>query len=339
MNIDDPSKFVCRLPGCGGPRSGICINTLPFDECPDVIAADQVDRDVETTEVDVVESGQQVMLPGGRSFDVTACDRFLRRAGGTVVSIVAAPDVGKTTLIASIYELIYRKRMSKFGFAGSETLRGYEERCFRSRLSSDAAVADTVRTPVSVGLQFTHLRIATSTGKREVLFADRSGEHFDRALGRPADIEDFIELHRAEAVLLLIDLVLLLKDPHITVSTVRRLFMAIDQRGLFDGKRVVLVGTKADLAIPTPRSRKALAAIGQIADEFRKRAGGRFDIDMHIVACRARRGSTAIGQGLEDLLSIMLTPQIPARLPADDSWPPSRTELDQLMRGYRAKQI
>lgn len=338
MIIDDPSGYVCRLPGCGGPRSGVCINTLPFDECPDVIAADQIDQPAQATEVDTVESGRPVMLHGGRSFDVVACDRFLRRAGGTVISIVAAPDVGKTTLIASIYELIQRKRMQDFGFAGSETLRGYEERCFRSRLSSDAAVADTVRTPVSVGLQFTHMRVATVTDKREVVFADRSGEHFDRALGRPADFEDFIELHRAEAILLLVDLMLLLKEAHVTVSAVRRLFMAIDQRGLLDGKRVVLVGTKADLAIPTQRSRKAVQAIGQIADEFRMRAGGRFDIDMQIVACRARKGSTVIGEGLEALLAMVLAPQIPAKLPADDSWPPSRTELDQLMRGYRAKQ-
>ena len=167
------------------------------------------------------------------------------------------------------------------------------------------------------------------------MFADRSGELFDKALARPADIDEFVELHRADVVILLVDLVLLTSSTHLTVSAVRRLFMAMDQRGMLEGRRVLLVGTKADVAIPTPRSRKAARELAAVAEELGRRAGERFRIETHVVACRPRRGSTVIGEGLEPLLSAVLAPLAPSPPVADDSWPPQRSELDQLMRGYR----
>lgn len=337
MTIDDPARFGCRLSGCDGPRSGICINNLPFDECPDVVEVGEGEE--EKKQEGVPEPGnvqpQTVALPGGRSLNAAACDALLRRRGGTVVGIVAAPEVGKTTLISTMYELLHRRRMADFGFAGSETLRAYEERCHLARLSSDVAAADTQRTKVGAGLQFTHLRIATSSDMRDIVFADRSGELFDKALARPADIDGFVELNRADVTILLVDLVQLLGSPHLTISALRRLFMAMDQRGMLEGRKILLVGTKADLAMPKPRSRKAAREFAAVAEELRRRAGGRFHIDVHIVACRARKGSTVIGEGLEPLLSAMLE-LLPHHPPAaDGSWPAPRTELDQLMRGYR----
>ena len=329
----DPATMACRLSGCGGPRSGVCINNLPFDECPDVA---EIGEEVEADERSAEPITQPVTLPGARSLGIPACDALLRQRGGTVVGIVAGPDVGKTTLIATIYELLHRKRMPSFGFAGSETLRGHEERCHLARLSSNASNPDTRRTPVGVGLEFIHLRIAASGGMRDVLFADRSGEHFQAALSRPAEIEGFAELHRADAVVLLVDLARLVSDTHVTVSGVRRLFLAMDQGGVLAGRIVMLVGTKADVAMPSPRSRKAAREMTALADELDGRAGGRFAIGRHVVACRARGGSSAIGEGLEQLLTALLA-QSPPRSPRiDDAWPRLPSELDLLMRGYRS---
>ena len=337
MIVDDPASFGCTLPGCGGPRSGVCINNLPFDECPDVVELGEGEDAGEPNgaEEPVDTVAQTVGVSGGRSLDAAACDALLRRRGGTVVGIVAAPEVGKTTLISTMYELLHRRRMAGFGFAGSETLRAYEERCHLARLSSDAAAADTQRTKVGAGLQFTHLRIATRSGIQDAVFADRSGELFDKALARPADIDDFVELHRADVVIILVDLVLLTSSTHLTMSAVRRLFMAMDQRGMLEKRRVLLVGTKAEVAVPTPRSRKATRELATVAEELNRRAGGRFRIETHVVACRPRRGSTVIGEGLEPLLAAVLEAPAPRPAVADDSWPSQRSELDQLMRGYR----
>lgn len=330
---DDSDTRGCRLPGCGGPHSGVCINSLPFDECPDVI---ELDEDDAPPEEPVEAATETVALPGGRSLDAAACDALLRQRGGVVVGIVAGPDVGKTTLIATIYELLHRHRMTAFGFAGSETLRGYEERCHLARLSSNAAKPDTPRTSSGVPLSFTHMRIASSGGTRDIFFSDRSGEHFESALARPGDIGGFVELHRADAIILLVDLMQLVRDMHVTVSSVRRLFMAMDQNRLLEGKKVYLVGTKADVAMPTVRSKKAEKELAAVTDELNGRAAGRFTVGRHIVSCRARKGSTSIGEGVEPLLGELLASDPPRLRESDDAWPSSRTELDQLMRRYRS---
>lgn len=325
----------CRLFGCGGPRSGVCINNLSFDECPDVI---ELDEKVEDTEEAAETSTRTVLLPGGRSLNAEACDALLRQRSGIVVGLVAGPDVGKTTLIATMYELLHRRRIAASSFAGSETLRGYEERSYLARASSNAAVPNTHRTPTSAQLNFTHLRVVSGGELSNVFFSDRSGEHFESVLNRPGDIDNFPELHRANAILMLVDLVRLVNDTHVTVSAVRRLLMAMVQNELLAGKKTILVGTKADIAIPTPTSRKAERELRILTDELNNRTGGQGIVGRQVIACRARRGTTVIGEGIESLLQKLLVSRPPRQQQPDDSWPNERSDLDQLMRQYRSRQ-
>jgi hypothetical protein len=328
----DVASLGCKRAGCGGPQSGVCINNLPFEECPDVLESE---ADGNLAPQKAVEPQQlNVSLPGGRSLDTQACDDLLRQRGGTVIGLVAPPDFGKTTLIATMYELLHRRRMATLGFAGSETLRGFEERSHLTRLTSNAARPDTKRTAVSVPLSFTHLRVAMADAIHDIVFSDRSGEHFDKVLARPTDLATFPELHRANAIILLVDLVQLIGDPHLTTSAIRRLFLALDQCGLLEGRRLLLVGTKADLALPSARSKKAKTALTSLTDELSRRAGNRFLVTEYVIACRARAGSSHIGEGIERLLTDLLEADILTPLPQEEYWPPHRSELDQLMRGY-----
>ena len=186
----DLDAYTCRVPGCKGPRSGVCINGLSFDECPDVIPIEDAvqTEDVRAIAETLPNAGEMVQTGGVSSLDAAACDALLRARGGTVVGVVAGPEVGKTTMIATMYELIHRGRMPAFRFAGSETLRGYEERCHLARMASNGVSSDTPRTPTSAKLSFTHLRLATSSGIKDVIFSDRSGEHFDNVLASPSGI-------------------------------------------------------------------------------------------------------------------------------------------------------
>jgi GTPase SAR1 family protein len=312
----------------------VCINSLPFEECPDAIAPDNPASEAAEELIRTVPS---VALPGGRSLEVEECDAMLRQRGGTVIGLVAGPNVGKTTLIATIYELLHRRRMAEFGFAGSETLRGYEERCFLARLSSKAPRPDTQRTALSAPLSFTHLRIVLPDGMRDVVFSDRSGEFFEKALERPAEIGTFIELQRADAIILLVDLERLVSETHVTVSAIRRIFMAMDQNKLLEGRKVLLVGTKADTAISAREDSSAGEKLVVLAEDLNRRAAGRFAVSRHVVACRARIGTTVFGEGVERLLSELLAAAQLQVLQADDSWPSERSELDQIMRRYRSE--
>lgn len=335
MTPDQAALLSCRLPGCDGPRSGVCINNLPFDDCPDVVLA--AEADAEDVHDDPTSAAPAfVELRGGASLDVIACDALLRERGGTIISLVAGPEVGKTTLIAIIYELIQRRRMRSFGFAGSETLRGYEERCHLARLASGSPHPDTRHTPVGAPLSFTHLRVATSKDVQEVVFADRSGEHFDNALSNPGAVCGFVEIARADAVLILVDLNELVTNPHQPTSNVRRLFMSMDQAGLLQSKKVILTGTKADLVDQTPRSRRGRTALTALATDLTRRSRSG-PVDRAMVACRPKAGSTEIGQGVEELLAAILERSRPVAQSSTEAWPDKPNELEALMLGYRAR--
>lgn len=102
---------------------------------------------------------EHVDLPPGLDFTpVSAFD--VMRANLTRVIVLAGPnESGKTTVINSIYELFQRGKMPGYLFAGSSTLPGFERRCHHDRIMSNAARADTPRTPYGEGNRFLHFRI------------------------------------------------------------------------------------------------------------------------------------------------------------------------------------
>jgi Double-GTPase 2 len=222
-----------------------------------------------------------------------------------MIGIVAGPAVGKTTMIGTIYELIHRARLDGFGFAGSETLRGYEERTFLSRMKSNLHKPDTPRTKTTETLSFTHLRLFRDGGIMDVYFSDRSGEHFDNALARPADFAGFTELLRSHAIIMMVDLEQLLTAPQPLMSWVRRGFMAMEEHNLLCSKPLILVGTKADLLFAEGRA-EAEARLATLRDDLIGRSTSGVQLTSTVVASRASKGSNKPGEGLESLLEQVL---------------------------------
>lgn len=333
----DLKAFTCRVEGCDGPRSGVCINSLSFEECPDVVPIPENEIEERDDETSSPSSIEVVSTPGGRSLDAIACDAMLRERGGTVIGIVAGPEVGKTTLIGTMYELIHRGRMPGFGFAGSETLRGYEERTFLARISSNRVNPDTPRTKVKEQLNFTHLRVATKYGIRDVYFSDRSGEHFDNALGKTTEFATFVELERAETILLMVDLEQLMLSPQPTMSSARRLFMAMEQHDLLIGKRLILLGTKADLLASAEERGEALDRLEKLRADLRNRSTRGTDPRLSIVASRAPKGTSTVGEGLGQLLADILAPPELPPFNLGMAVPKKPSELDALMGICRRK--
>ncbi|WP_233874694.1 TRAFAC clade GTPase domain-containing protein [Paraburkholderia adhaesiva] len=333
----DTSAFECRVPGCGGPRSGICINELSFKECPDVVpVAEKAEEIAQGTQPDAKAHAARSMAGTGiaASLDVHACDRLLRERGGIVVGIAAGPETGKTTMIATIYELLHRGRLAGYRFAGSETLRGYEERCHLARIASNGDAPDTPRTPRAAQLNFTHLRIATRSGIRDLIFSDRSGEHFDTAVDQPVQIGEFAELGRADVILLLIDLHHLEASPHVCISYARRLLMAMHQGGVLDGKVVRLVGTKADKLKAAGALEKSMATLLELATDLSRRTKGSVQVIALVTASRKQAEGGEIGQGLTELIDNVFGTTAPRLFQLTKIFPSAMTELDTLMLPY-----
>jgi hypothetical protein len=323
MSID-PTRG-CRLPGCGGPAQGVCINNLPFDECPDVVPIEDVDGQVEErTTPDIVVTGRTGPM------SLAEADAFLRANGGMLLALVAPPGTGKTTLCATIYELALRERLKSLGFAGSETITAFEERCFLSRLSSPYEKPETPRTPGSSPVAFLHIALALEGGQRlELLLTDRSGEHFDDALNQPERFGEFPEFGRADAVLLLVDADRLDRAHHAEVNQIRKLVIGLGQAGRLENRRLVLVMTKID-KIPAERWLVVQERIEKIHKDSARRVPSA-EISIHYTTCRTRPGSAEIGEGISELIL--------ATIPAPESktfsttlWNPGTggTALDRL---------
>lgn len=329
----DLSQAVCRLSGCGGPVSGVCINQLPFDECPDVIAGE----DAEKIEMSTAEPGPEMVSTGRTGvLSIEEADSFLRTHGGLVLAVVAGPDAGKTTLVSALYDLLRRGHLDGFGFAGSETIKGLEERCFDSRVVSGQDKASTLRTPRSSPLIFIHLRVAVPDGRQlDVLLSDRSGEHFDQALNTPAQFCDFHEIGRADAILLLVDGEKLAISHQAEIARVRKLILALAQADFLSSKTVHLVVTKADLLKGQTQRTLVEQRASIIVDEIRRR-GEKAVVEFHLTACRARNGHSTFGEGVHRLLEANV-PSAIERSFTTTFWRPGDggTSLDRLMHVAR----
>lgn len=295
---------VCTQPGCDGPPSGVCIENLPFDECPNVRFDDgdfnsQSKEGMEQQAGTHIEISGTVPVSGGASFDMGQCDQFLRRRGGLVVALVAGPNVGKTTLITAIYELLRRNKLPTIRFAGCETIRGMEERCHLSREVSGLDSPDTLRTPVRAP-QFLHLAMIRDGVATDVLFCDRAGESYSNALSTPSLLTTYPELDRADFIVVLVDGEQLLSNQHPTVARCRRQIRSLIELTPIREKALHVLVTKADkfdgddLNELNTRSRLLSDGLKQAFDLNR--------ISLFVTGARARSGSNSFGEGIEQFL-------------------------------------
>src|SRR4051794_25398831 len=124
-----------------------------------------------------LDADGMVDLPKGKPLTVEQASEVLRDTGAPVVVLAGAVGSGKTTLVASLHDSFQRAPFADYLSAGSQTLIGFEERCFDSRASSDGESPTTVRTTTEEGQLFYHLRLrATHLGQpiRHLLIADMS---------------------------------------------------------------------------------------------------------------------------------------------------------------------
>lgn len=332
MSID-LANAKCQLKGCGGPVSGVCINALEFDECPDIIAGDAEIIALDAAAVETAEVQPSPLATNvGDSLDADRCDTVLRRTGAHLIGIVAGPEAGKTTLVATIYEMLHRGMIDNLGFAGSETLRGYEERAFLSRLASNSSKPDTERTKFREKLSFTHLRIAKGEERFDALFSDRSGEHFDNVVNKPADISGFEELARADRLWIVVDLQQLKEDGHVLKAHLRRVVMAMAASDLFDGKHVAVVATKADLFVQPEDLDAITASVTAFAQQLSSLMGGyQLSIELNIVSCRPKKGEFAFGLGIAGLMEGLFSEEEIGECRMLFPMPAGPSELDKIM--------
>lgn len=334
--MNDAARKVCQRPGCGGPESGVCIENFPFEECPHLIVLeDELAGESHAVPEDEAEAetgtSDYIATSLGAALDSSQCDAFLRRSKALVVAVVAGPEVGKTTLLSTIYELARRGEIDRVEFAGSETILGFERRCHLSRASSLLSVPDTPRTRVN-GPQFLHLRLLIEEQYVDLLMADRPGENYTKAIESPVVLGSYEEIARADHVLLLVDGERLVNNPHSTIAGTRRLFRGMLENGLHEEQQVHLVITKVDLFVDDDLARLQASA-DDLRREFQGRTG-RHLVHLQMTGARARAGTDSFGEGVGTLVRSLVERQekksFVGPLPSEGLAVTSM--LDQLMR-------
>jgi hypothetical protein len=143
----------------------------------------------------------------GAALDITKVSRVCRRTFTPIVFMAGESKSGKTTLIASLHDAFLFGPLGEFLFAGSETLYAFEERAFESRAKAKGIEPKTPRTRYESGQEYFHLRLQDRKTARyfDILFADMSGEFYERSLYSKSEVEEFKDLSRAQVLLILLD--------------------------------------------------------------------------------------------------------------------------------------
>jgi hypothetical protein len=309
----------CNQAGCDAGITGVCINDLRLEECPNFQVGEAPEDDIRPVEAEESAPSQDlVVVGGGESLSVTDTDAFLRGRRARVVALIGGPEVGKTTLVAMIYEMARRRMLGRFGFAGSETIRGLEEYCFLSRMASERGQPDTPHTSRMSPLAFLHLRLADFITKNfvDVLMSDRSGEAFTGVLDQPQNCLSLPELRRSASLVLLVDGAKLAEPRAINlhISQVRRLFMVLAQHQILEPHKFVqLTLTKLDILHRANSKGDALHRFTELCEELRERAGSSVRVTLHKTAARPVRNTMPLGVGLEALVASWFEPEFPRK--------------------------
>jgi hypothetical protein len=152
--------------------------------------------------VSVVELPLGEALTLGESLHITRARRV------QLVVIAGAVGAGKTTLMAALFHLFQKGSFAGYLFAGSETLLGFDRRCYLARTASGRSTPNTERTHPGEERQLLHLRVRRhdlQAPARDVLLSDLSGEDYREAKDSVEECKRLPLLKRADHFVLLID--------------------------------------------------------------------------------------------------------------------------------------
>lgn len=267
-----------------------------------------VEEGAEETAPDIIE------LSLGRALDIAGAEQVVAARTTHLIVIAGPVDCGKTTLLTSIYESFQYGGFGGCQFVASETLPGFEQRCFLARASSGRDEAETARTRID-DAAFLHLRVsvdAAPTSFVDVLLTDLSGETFRQARDLSDECKRLDFLPRADHVALLIDGQKLASPRTRWTATQDCLAIAqalLDNQMLDATAHVEVLFSKWDFVLAAPDFSDVEAHIEATVKQFRERFATRVGRLRFVkVAARPRPESgLSFAHGLAEVFNDWLT--------------------------------
>ncbi|NJD29386.1 MAG: hypothetical protein FIA92_13950 [Chloroflexi bacterium] len=229
-------------------------------------------------------------------------------SGARVIVLAGPVDSGKTTLVASVYELLQDGPFGGYGFAGSRTLMALEERCHEGRVASGLEVPKTRRTASTEVGDLIHLSVSTTSPgggtRRQILVNDVTGERFAALVEHPAGASSMPVLARADRVQVVVDGAAVFdratRDRFAYKAEVLARTM-VDHAQLRPGTLIDAVVTKLDLMTKRSEVETAEGIAKRILDRLPETRRGQL-----VVTCArsATPGRTATGTGVDAALAL-----------------------------------
>ena len=173
-----------------------------------------------------------------------------------MIAVIGPRDSGKTSLIASVYDLFQEGPVGDIRFSRSRTLHAFEQTCHDARAASRRGVPHMNRTPIG-DVRFYHVEIGCGEAEERLslLLGDRAGEEYLAAADDVAVVPSFTEVIRADTLTVLVDGARLLESGgrhNLRIGIIMML------QGLHDGGGL---SPASRLAVVTPSWMRFVAAI------------------------------------------------------------------------------
>lgn len=347
MTVADDEEISCPLPDCGVGRGGRCLEGVNDPRgCSRrriaLHALDEGAHDAENAEApgdlmaeDTPGVTEFDFLPSGEALNLDGANELIARTSCNIVAVIGESDCGKTTIVSNFYLPFHEGPFSKYMFAGSKTLLGFERRCHESRTASGRSDPTTLHT--SGDLHFLHLKLRAADGSlRNLLFADRPGEHFRNARNHGAIARSMTELRHAHVILLLLNGEQLAAPSQrsrcveTAVATIRAL---VEAGSIIRSTQICPVVTKADLIDQATASEAALKCVERL-----RGALGALELGTSspiITAAQPKTDGSPYepGYGMSNLLEMCLAPSILRQECLEIVLPPARSFFEALQPG------
>jgi Double-GTPase 2 len=242
----------CANQQCRVSQTGKCVEGLTLDKCPHIARTASGTDAAVSAETGTERATADISLTKAERLTVQGASTILRAGTTKVVAIIGPTSAGKTSLIASLCDLFQKGFVAELAFARCRTFFAFEQACHHARSASRRSSPQTEHTSLGSGVGFYHLGLRDNRTATflNLLLSDRSGEAYGSVADEPSTASEFVEVHRADSITVLVngDRLLDIGARH----NVRQEAVMILQ-GLVNGdathtnQRIALVLTKLDI--------------------------------------------------------------------------------------------
>ncbi len=308
---DAAAPIRCANPECRVAETGKCVEGLELTACPNY-GRERTDN-ASSPDSDS-DKAAGLRLRSAEQLDLQAASEVLRASAARVIAIVGPLEAGKTSLLASLYDLFQTGKIGDVGFAGSRTLHAFERACHDSRSASRRAVPIMERTKRGQ-VQFYHLDVVAPLldGKIALLLGDRAGEEYREAVDDITNTERFSEVKRADTITLLVDGERMTDaaDRHNVIAGAADMLQALIEGGASrTGQHLAVVLTKIDVVRASGHQARVQSDFLRLIATLTSRFATTFPVirKFEVAACPA---GTVLprGTGVAALLDYWLQPR------------------------------